>query len=381
MSRIVVGIDASRNRSGGAIDHMIGILSEGNPPAHGIRQVHIWSYKTLIDKLPDVPWLVKHNPSDLEHSLCRKVWWQYYNLPCELRKNECDILFASDAGTVCLYDSMVVFSQDAQSYESGIMKSYGFSLARIRLILLFFIQNRSMRYAEGVIFLTEYAANLIQKSTGKLKKIAIIPHGVNEAFRQIYPKRAWPENRDQSIRCIYVSNVAMYKNQWVVVSAVKKLRDFGYNLELLLVGGGSGKAQQLLDNEIASSDPGGSFVKSVGFVRHEDLPELLASSNIFIFASSCETISITLLEAMAVGLPIACSDRGPMPEVLEDGGVYFDPENSQSIVSAIENIITNASMRVTIAKRAKELSEQYSWARCAAETWEFLKTIAETEKK
>ena len=173
----------------------------------------------------------------------------------------------------------------------------------------------------------------------------------------------------------------MYKNQWVVVSAVKKLRDFGYNLELLLVGGGSGKAQQLLDNEIASSDPGGSFVKSVGFVRHEDLPELLASSNIFIFASSCETISITLLEAMAVGLPIACSDRGPMPEVLEDGGVYFDPENSQSIVSAIENIITNASMRVTIAKRAKELSEQYSWARCAAETWEFLKTIAETEKK
>ena len=44
----------------------------------------------------------------------------------------------------------------------------------------------------------------------------------------------------------------------------------------------------------------------------------------------------TLIESTCVGLPIACSNRGPMPEVLEDGGVYFDPENTQSIKRSIE---------------------------------------------
>jgi len=115
------------------------------------------------------------------------------------------------------------------------------------------------------------------------------------------------------------------------------------------------------------------FVDEIGFVRHEDLPALLANADLFIFASSCENLPVTLLEAMAVGLPIACSNRGPMPEVLEDGGVYFDPEDEKSIDVAIETIITNTDLRTSIAHRAKELSEQYSWARCATETWRFLR--------
>ncbi|ABQ25884.1 glycosyltransferase family 4 protein [Geotalea uraniireducens] len=376
MSGIVIGIDASRNRSGGAIDHIIGILCEGDPLAYGVRKIHIWSYKHLLDKLPDVAWLVKHNPSELELSLFRQVWWQYFHLPGELRKHECDILFASDAGTVCLYRPMVVFSQDALSYEPGVMKHFGFTLARLRLVLLYFVQNRSMRSANGVIYLTKYAADLIQRSTGKLKRIAIIAHGIDKTFSQLNPQRPWPESSDQPIRCIYVSNAEMYKNQWVVVRAVKKLRDRGFNIELLLVGGGAGPAQRLLDDEITFSDPGGSFVKSVGFVRHEELPYLIASSNVFIFASSCETISITLMEGMSVGLPIACSDKGPMPEVLGDGGVYFDPKDADSIAAALEDIIVNPDLRVSIAKRAKELSKQYTWERCSAETWRFLSDCA-----
>ncbi|MCK5508766.1 MAG: glycosyltransferase, partial [Desulfobacterales bacterium] len=144
----------------------------------------------------------------------------------------------------------------------------------------------------------------------------------------------------------------------------------------ILAGGGAGRAQQLLDNEIAISDPQRKFVKSVGFVRHDELPSLLANADLFIFASSCENLPVTLLEAMSVGLPIACSNRGPMPEVLEDGGVYFNPEDPETIASAIENIIINKDLRVSIANRAKELSDQYSWTRCAAETWDFIKTIA-----
>ena len=87
---------------------------------------------------------------------------------------------------------------------------------------------------------------------------------------------------------------------------------------------------------------------------------------------------VTLIEAMAIGLPIACSDRGPMPEVLRDGGVYFDPEDAESIARAIEALIRDPGLRMSVAKRAKGLSGQYSWARCAAETWSFLKAVSDS---
>jgi len=69
---LIVGIDASRNRSGGAKAHLIGIISEGDPLKHGIREVHIWAFKTLLDALPNKLWLVKHNP-------------KHWKAPCAVR--------------------------------------------------------------------------------------------------------------------------------------------------------------------------------------------------------------------------------------------------------------------------------------------------------
>ena len=93
----------------------------------------------------------------------------------------------------------------------------------------------------------------------------------------------------------------------------------------------------------------------------------------FVFASSCENMPNTLIEAMAAGMPIVCSNRGPMPEVLKDGGIYFDPENFDSIAIAIEQLFENKLLRDKLAKKAELLSRRYSWKKCANETWVFLK--------
>jgi glycosyltransferase involved in cell wall biosynthesis len=87
----------------------------------------------------------------------------------------------------------------------------------------------------------------------------------------------------------------------------------------------------------------------------------------------------TLVEAMAAGLPIACSNRGPMPEVLGDAGAFFDPENVQSIVDSVEQLLRDPNLRNACAARAEILARQYSWARCGAETWAFLRTIVTGE--
>lgn len=373
---IVVGIDASRNRSGGAKAHLLGILKDGDPPAHGIREVHVWSYRALLDLLPGAPWLVKHNPPELERSLVHQAWWQYHSLPSEAGDCGCDILLDTDAGTVCPFRPAVVMSRDMLSYEPGEMERFGLSKARVRLYLLRLIQNRSMRNAAGVIFLTHHAARVIQEATGPLPRYSVVPHGLGGEFRAFPSRRSWPGGPKRTIRLLYVSNAAMYKHQWHVVTAVGQIRQKGFNASLLLVGGGKGRAQKLLEQAIAVTDPNGEFVKQRPFITHDKVPDCLTEADAFVFASSCENMPNTLVEAMASGLPIASSNRGPMPEVLQDGGVYFDPEIPESIAAAIEEIITRPDLRERIAARAKELSEQYSWERCSAETWRFLRDCA-----
>ena len=81
---------------------------------------------------------------------------------------------------------------------------------------------------------------------------------------------------------------------------------------------------------------------------------------------------ITLLEAMAMSFPIACSNKGPMPEVLKHGGQYFDPINPYSISDSIERLILDSELRSQSSRNSKLLSEEYSWARCSFETFDYL---------
>lgn len=369
---LVIGVDASRNRSGGAKAHLIGLLSRGNPLAHGIGTVHVWAYKSLLDALPNPHWLVKHNPPELEQSLPRQVMWQVLKFPGEVAAAGCDIVLNTDAGTLSQVRPAVTMSRDMLSYEPGEIERYGWSKARLRLILLRFIQNRSLRRADGAIFLTRYAAEVIQRSCGPVRRIGLVPHGVGQNFQDLQHTLPWPAKGERPIRLLYISNAAWYKHQWMVVRAVEQLRNQGIDVTLTLVGGGNGPAQERLRAQMAQSDPRGEFVTQKELVPQSDLPRYLIEADIFVFASSCENMPNTLVEAMAAGLPIACSRRGPMPEVLEDGGEYFDPEDPGSIAAALRKLIDDATLRQRLAARAKTLAGNYSWERCARETWSFL---------
>ena len=376
-SSIVLGLDASRNRSGGAINHLIGVLSNSDPTLYGIGQIHIWSYKNLLNKLPDTQWLIKHYPKELEESLVKQVLWQVFSLPKEIRKTGCDLLLNTDAGTLCSYKPSITMSRDMLSYEPGEMNRFGFSRARLRLIILKYIQNRSLKNSSAAIFLTNYASTVIQKHTGPIDRFAIIPHGVGGSFSQIVKKEDFDGGDPSPVQIIYISNIAMHKHQWNVVSAIAQLNRSGYKVRLTLAGGiGYGRPADLLNKAIEINDPKKELVHVTGHVEHDQLPNLLNQADIFVFASSCENMPNTLIEAMASGLPIACSNRGPMPEILEDAGVYFDPDDPDSIASSLIKIITNKELRYSIAEKAHKLSRQYSWNRCAEETWKYCSEIA-----
>jgi len=374
--KINIGIDASRSRSGGACAHLIGILNEvifDKPDI--INEIHVWSYSDLLSKIPDVDFIKKHSPDLINKSLIHQLKWQYLNLSKEAKKYGVDIMLNTDAGSINRFKPAVTMSRDMLSYEKGEMNRFGFSYERLRLILLKFIQNYSLRKSTSAIFLTQYAADVIQSSSGSIKKYRVINHGVSDNFRIQTNNGIWCQDDKKIIKCVYISNLNLYKHQWNVALAIEGLRNEGYNIIIDFIGGGTGKPKRRFDGVLNQIKDSSEFIFQHEFVSHNDLPDYLKDKDIFVFASSCENMPNTLIEGMCTGLPIACSDRGPMPEVLKNGGVYFDPEDVISIENAIKVLIDNKDKRAELAKRSKQLSNHYSWKRCSNETFDFLSDI------
>lgn len=377
-SSLIIGIDASRNRSGGAVAHVSGLMSGSDPREFGIGRVHLWGYNSLTEQIGNQPWLIKHDVPELTRGIAHQLWWQYAELPRILDRLGCDIVFNTDAGSVCPTRRAATLSQDMLSFEPGEMQRYGFSKARMRLEALRSVQARSLRRARLAVFLTEHARKTILDEIGPVRQSIVIPHGIDKKFRAVASKRRlWPVG--EPVQCLYVSNAAPYKHQWHVVNAISALRHKGYSVQLTLVGGGSGASQARLECAIAHFDPEAFFVTQKGLVPNDEIPDYLARSDLFLFASSCENLPITMLEAMASGIPICCSNRGPMPEVLGDAGSYFDPEVPASIAEAVQSMLNDETMRQSKAVSSLERSKAFTWARCANETWKALALACRSE--
>jgi len=136
-----------------------------------------------------------------------------------------------------------------------------------------------------------------------------------------------------------------------------------------------------LAKTISELDPSGDYLRYAGDIPYSSLHEKYAEADLFLFASSCENMPNILLEAMIAGLPIACSNRGPMPEVLGDAGEYFDPEDPDDIARALRTCIHSVDLRDKMANASSRRVQAYSWQRCADETFAFLVQVADTHAK
>ncbi len=92
------------------------------------------------------------------------------------------------------------------------------------------------------------------------------------------------------------------------------------------------------------------------------------SAAAFVYPSLYEGFGLPPLEAMSHGCPVVCSSAGPIPEVVGDAGIYFDPTSVEDLRTALERVVTTAGLRETLRKRGSERLAVFSWDKCAAET-------------
>lgn len=374
-----VGIDASNLRAGGGVTHLVELLGAADPAAHRFSEIIVWGGGRTLARVADRPWIRKCALPVLEKDLVHRIYWQRYALGGLLREANCDVLFAPGGSYTSSFRPGVAMSQNMQPFELRELKRHGVSPMAARLLLLRWAQTHSLRRADGVIFLTRYAEREVMRVVGHLRRDAVvIPHGLDPAFLQA-PRVQLPiesYSADKPLRVVYVSIVNVYKHQWHVAEAIARLRSAGMPVALDLVGPAVPASLRRLQRCLAELDPDQQFIRYVGPVEHASLPALYRGAALCLFASSCENLPIILLEGMASGLPVACSDRGPMPEVLGDAGVYFDPENPVSIAAAVRSLVESAQLRARMAQASFARAQRYSWPRCAADTFAFLARIA-----
>jgi glycosyltransferase involved in cell wall biosynthesis len=375
-----IGIDASNLRVGGGLTHLYQLLEKADPGSHRFNEITVWAGKSTLQGLPARnTWLnLVHDPM-LDRPLPFRLYWQNWKLP-KLARRSCDILFIPGGGSGKGFSPFVTMSRNLLPFESSEKRRYGLSWQFLRISLLRFSQALAFRKANGVIFLTEYARSVVMKTAKNLDgRWALIPHGIDKRFvlspREQKPMSAY--SREKPFRLLYVSIVDVYKHQWQVVEAVARLRAQGMPIELDLVGPAYLPALRRLQQVLHRFDPSQSFIHYRGSVSYSKLPTYYHEADLFIFASSCENMPNILLEAMASGLPIACSNRGSMPEILGDYGVYFNPEGPDEIIKALCMLIEDRDLRERCANGSYSNATTYSWERCANETFGFIKQVAE----
>lgn len=193
-------------------------------------------------------------------------------------------------------------------------------------------------------------------------KILVIPNGIDIKSFQC-PELGEIKRKELGISSdnFVIGNIARMvplKNHKFLIAIFKELlKDFP-KLKLVLVGDG------LLKRELEIYSEANGLSNSVMFLgERKDIAELLSAFDLFILPSLTEGVSITLLEAMASGIPIVASKVGGNPEIIENErtGLLIPLSENIRWIETIKSLIKNENRRRDISKRAKNfVTEQFS---------------------
>lgn len=367
---MIIGIDASNIKAGGGIQHLLNLINYADPIRHGFTKIIIWGGDNPLDLLEDRDWLVVEKLSILNKNIFFRLYWQTVNLTSTAKKNNCNVLFVPGGIFLGKFRPFVTMFQNMQVFQIDELIREKYSLSLLRLIILNLLQSFTFKNCSGLVCLSLFSINYLKSNYWYLIKnikMRLIPHG-----RQQFSHEKHNISFIGAHKLLYVSTVKAYKHHSNVIKAVSSLVNEGFDVQLHLVG--AADKSSLVKMNIAISQSPANTIFYHGNLCHEKVINMYRDCDIFVFASSCETFGIALLEAMSAGMPIACSNRPPLPEMLGEGGVYFDPEDVESILASLRFLLSSSTARETLASKSLLRSELFDWQHTADSTFSFLKS-------
>ena len=156
------------------------------------------------------------------------------------------------------------------------------------------------------------------------------------------------------------------KNLIRLVDALRELRREYRDLRLVIVGSAGWLYQDFFLHLEKLEEP--DCVLLAGYVPDEDLPAVVTGAEAYVLASTYEGFGLPVLEAMACGTPVVCSNTSSLPELGGDAAQYFAPHDVQHMAASIGLVLRDAQLRSKMRERGFGQVARFSRGRAARET-------------
>jgi glycosyltransferase involved in cell wall biosynthesis len=203
------------------------------------------------------------------------------------------------------------------------------------------------------------------------EKVVVAPNGVSSHWRpaaeaEIAEVRARLGLKQPYV--LYVGSIEPRKNLPRLLAAWQRLGAEKDGVELVLVG-----AQGHVFREAGFEQLPGD-VRATGFLPDADLRSLFTGAEAFAFPSLYEGFGLPVLEAMACGAPVVCSQATALSEVAGDAAILVDPLDAESIADGLSRVLADRELRETLRQRGFVRAGQFGWDATAQQVWGVLST-------
>lgn len=204
-----------------------------------------------------------------------------------------------------------------------------------------------------------------------LERIRAVPLASSDAFRPCPSDRLDPVLSRLGLQagayCLYTGTIEPRKNIDALLDAYESLPDRLRRRWPLVLCGYEGWRSRQLHSRIERGGRQG-WVKYLGYVSGEDLPKVVAGARLFAFPSLYEGFGLPVLEAMASGVPVVCSNSSCLPEVAGDAAAMCDPRDVDALRGLLMMGLEDEAWREGARERGLSGAARFSWRRCAEET-------------
>jgi alpha-1,3-rhamnosyl/mannosyltransferase len=109
-------------------------------------------------------------------------------------------------------------------------------------------------------------------------------------------------------------------------------------------------------------------IRLPGYVPDDDLAALYSGADVFVFPSIHEGFGLPVIEAMACGAPVICSDRSALPEITDGAAILVDPGDRAALTRAIARVLDDHSLQAQLRARGLARAAAFTWERTARAT-------------